>query len=204
MFDERGGGLVLLGGRASINKGYLHPYIDRADAYDLMRRSLKTYYGQHHHYPARVVTLKTARFEQEETNGFREALKEANVAYSDFVWISESSPVTMYREGDYPPLRGTMIGLGKDALLFTRGSVPIYRTYPGMRVPRPILIRPHVLDTPMRNVANDMLALTKMNWNTTQFDGALPIPIRAAKQVGKVLRHVPISQREATEYPYYM
>ena len=65
----------------------------------------------------------------------------------------------MYREGDYPPLRGTMIGLGKDALLFTRGSVPIYRTYPGMRVPRPILIRPHALDTPMRNVANDMLGL---------------------------------------------
>lgn len=39
----------------------------------------------------------------------------------------------MFREGDYPPLRGTMTGLGKEALLFTRGSVPIY-----LRVPRPI------------------------------------------------------------------
>jgi hypothetical protein len=42
------------------------------------------------------------------------------------------SPVgPMYREGDYPPLRGTMIGLDREAILFTRGSVPIYRTYPG-------------------------------------------------------------------------
>lgn len=204
MFDERGRGLILRGGRAQIDKGDLHPYIDRADAYDLMRRSLKAYYGQHHHYPARVVILKTARFEHEEANGFREALKEANVAYSDLVWISESSPVTMFREGDYPPLRGTMLGLGKEALLFTRGSVPIYRTYPGLRVPRPIMIRPYSLDAPIRDVARDILALTKMNWNSTQFDGALPIPIRAARQVGKVLRHVPIGQREATEYPYYM
>jgi hypothetical protein len=201
MFDERGKGLILRGGRACIDKGDRHPYLDREEAYDLLRRSLKEYRGQHHHYPARIALLKTSRFEKGEADGFREALKEHNIAYSDLVWISESSPVTRYREGDYPPLRGTMIGFDKDALLFTRGSVPIYRTYPGMRVPRPILIRPQVLDTPMRNVAQDMLALTKMNWNTTQFDGALPIPIRAARQVGKVLRHVPVGQREASEYP---
>jgi hypothetical protein len=36
MFDERGRGLILRGGRARIDKGDLHPYIDRPDAYDLM------------------------------------------------------------------------------------------------------------------------------------------------------------------------
>jgi hypothetical protein len=39
-------------------------------------------------------------------------------------------------------------------------------------------------------MSRDILALTKMNWNSTQFDGALPIPIRVARQVGKVLKHV--------------
>ena len=204
MFDERGRGLILRGARANTDKGDLHPYLDRADAYDLMRRSLKAFYDQHQHYPARVVLLKTARFQREEAAGFREALKEAHVAYTDLVWISESSPVTMFREGDYPPLRGTMIGLGRDALLFTKGSVPIYRTYPGLRAPNPLMLRPYSADTPMGDIARDILALTKMNWNTTQFDGAQPIPIRAARQVGKVLRHVPIGQREATEYTQYM
>jgi hypothetical protein len=204
MFDERGRGLILRGGRARIDKGDLHPYLDRADAYDLLRRSLKAYRAQHFHYPARVVILKTSRFESNEADGFREALKEDKIMYSDLVWVSESSPVTMFRERDYPPLRGTMIGLGKEAILFTRGSVPIYRTYPGLRVPRPIMIRPHTHDTPMPDLGREFLALTKMNWNTTQFDGALPIPIRAARQVGKVLRHVPIGQKEATEYPFYM
>ena len=204
MFDERGRGLILRGSRARIDKGDLHPYLDRTDAYELMHRSLKAYYGQHQHYPARVVILKTSRFENGEASGLCEALKEAQVAFADLVWICESSPITMFREGDYPPLRSTMIGLGKEALLFTRGSVPVYRTYPGLRSPRPIMLRPYCTDTPISDVARDVLALTKMNWNTTQFDGALPIPIRAARQVGKVLRHVPIGQREATEYPFYM
>jgi hypothetical protein len=124
MFDERGRGLILRGGRARVDKGDRHPYLDRADAYDLMRRSLKAYYDQHHHYPARVVLLKTSRFERNEADGINEALKEANIAYVDLVWISESSPITMYREGDYPPLRGTMIGVGNDALLFTRAASP--------------------------------------------------------------------------------
>jgi hypothetical protein len=41
-----------------------------------------------------------------------------------------------------------------------------------------------------RAMAAEVLALTKMNWNSTQFDGALPIPIRAARQVGRVLKHL--------------
>ena len=204
MFDERGKGLILRGGRARIDKGDRHPYLDREDAYDLLRRSLKAYFDQHHHFPARMVIFKTSRFEPREAEGFEEALAEANVAYSDLIWVSENSPITMYREGDYPPLRGTLIGAGREAVLFTRGSVPVYRTYPGMRVPRPLMLRPYTNDTPISEIARVVLALSKMNWNSTQFDGALPIPIRAARQVGKVLKHVPVGQREASEYPYYI
>ena len=100
--------------------------------------------------------------------------------------------------------RGTLVGLGGNAVLFTRGSVPYYRTYPGLRVPNPLMLCPHRHDTPLSDIARDVLALSKMNWNTTQFDGALPIPIRAAKQVGRVLKHVPIGQHESSEYSKYM
>lgn len=204
MFDERGKGLILRGARARTDKGDRHPYLDRADAYDLLRRSLKAFFNQHQHYPARLVVLKTSRFRLDEADGISEALSEVNVPYSDLVWVSEKSPITMYREGDYPPLRGTMIQLGRNSLLFTRGSVPYYRTYPGLRVPGPLMLRPYSNDTPLSGIASDVLALSKMNWNSTQFDGALPIPIRAARQVGKVLRHVPMGQNEASEYAYYM
>ena len=92
-----------------------------------------------------------------------------------------------------------MIGAGREAVLFTRGSVPVYRTYPGMRV-----LRPYTNDTLISEIARVVLALSKMNWNSTQFDGGLSIPIRAARQVGKVLKHVSVGQREESEYPYYI
>jgi hypothetical protein len=43
-----------------------------------------------------------------------------------------------------------------------------------------------------------------MNWNSTQFAQALPIPIRAAREVGRVLKHVSYGEREQTDHPYYM
>ncbi len=54
------------------------------------------------------------------------------------------------------------------------------------------------------SLAAEVLALTKMNWNSTQFDQALPIPIRAAKQVGRVLKHVSYGQMDQSEYAFYM
>ena len=92
---------------------------------------------------------------------------------------------------------------GSDALLFTRGSVLYYRTYTGLQVPRPLLLRPHSCDSSLAEVVAEVLALTKMNWNTTQFDQVSPIPIRAARQVGKVLKRVSFSQADQSDYRFY-
>lgn len=203
MFDERGRGLILRGARALTDKGDRHPYLDRNDAYDLVIRSIRAYRGHHGHAPARLVILKTSRFEKGEADGIAQAADEMQIDRRDLVWISENPHVTLVREGDYPPLRGSYLQLGNDALLFTRGSVPYYRTYPGLRVPRPLLLRPHACDSTLPELAADVLALTKMNWNATQFDQASPIPIRAARQVGRVLKHVSFGQSEQSDYRFY-
>lgn len=39
-------------------------------------------------------------------------------------------------------------------------------------------------------LAEEVLALTKVNWNTTQFDQKLPAPIKAAREVGRILKHI--------------
>jgi hypothetical protein len=203
MFDERGRGLVLRGARAQTDKGDRHPYLDRNDAYDLVARSLRAYRAHHGHAPARLVILKTSRFEPGEVDGIAQAADEMQIDRRDLVWVSEKPHVTLVREGNYPPLRGSYLQLGKDALLFTRGSVPYYRTYPGLRMPRPLLLRPHTCDSSLSDLAAEVLALTKMNWNTTQFDQASPIPIRAARQVGRVLRHVSFGQADQSDYRFY-
>ncbi len=204
LFDERGKGLILRGARARTDRPGKHPYLAREDAYALVKKSLEHYHLHHRTLPARIVIMKTSRFETGEAEGFAAAIEEMGVAMTDMLWVSEGGHAMLLREGDYPPLRGSFVQLGPNGVLYTRGSVPYYGTYPGARVPRPLNLRPHECETPLHALATEVLALTKMNWNSTQFDQALPIPIRAARQVGRVLKHVSYGEREQTDYPYYM
>lgn len=204
MFDERGQGLILRGGRARTDKQNRHPYLSREDAYDLLRRSLQAYAAHHFHQPARVVVYKTSRFEPEEADGFAQALAEEKVRLSDLVWVSERTPFRLLRDGAYPPLRGTFLEMEQSALLYSRGSVPYYRTYPGLYVPQPIMLRPHLRESTLAELSRETLALTKMNWNSTQFDGSQPITVRAARVVGRVLKHVSAGAAEAPEYRFYI
>jgi hypothetical protein len=74
-----------------------------------------------------------------------------------------------------------------------------------MYVPHPLRFTSQFLSRSPQSAAHEILALTKMNWNKTQFDGLEPITIRAARQVGSILRYLddpalPIQPR----YSFYM
>ncbi|MEA2260151.1 MAG: hypothetical protein QOJ51_2976, partial [Acidobacteriaceae bacterium] len=115
------------------------------------------------------------------------------------------SDFRLYRDGVYPPLRGTGLSLDDDEfLLYTRGSVPFFQTYPGMYVPRPKNIRIESSEQTHAFLAQEILALTKLNWNTTQFDGGKPVTLRASHEVGHVLRFCGEDQIIAPRYSFYM
>lgn len=193
LFDERGEGLILKGGRALQDKVDRHPYLSRDDAHALMRRSLTAYKKEHGNYPARIVVHKSSRFHDDELEGLGEALNDVELDQADFVWLPGKSPVRLVRPGDYPPLRGTAMRIDDEvALLYTRGSVDFFSTYPGLYVPNPLMLHCQRRDrTDWDTLLRETLALTKMNWNNTQFDGGVPITMRAARQVGEILRYFP-------------
>jgi len=111
------------------------------------------------------------------------------------------SDFRLYRDGVYPPLRGTGLSLDSDEfLLYTRGSVPFFQTYPGMYVPRPTNVRIEDSEQTHAFLAQEILALAKLNWNTTQFDGGIPITLRASREVGYVLRFCAEDQIIAPRY----
>ena len=115
------------------------------------------------------------------------------------------SSVRLFRTGQYSPLRGTFLELdARRSLLYTRGSIPFYQMYPGMYVPRALEIDSVETETPARTLAQEILALTKMNWNNTQFDSALPITLRAARQVGAILKYAGDQAAITSSYAYYM
>ena len=88
---------------------------------------------------------------------------------------------------------------------YTNGSIPYYGTYPGRYDPRPLLLCPHEsCDSTISQIAEEVLALTKINWNSTQMNQRLPIPIRAARKVGEVLKYVDEGQPVSTDYTRYI
>jgi len=100
------------------------------------------------------------------------------------------------------------MSLGPDRhLLYTRGSVPFFETYPGLYVPRALELRLDAVEQSRDALCRETLALTKMNWNSTQFDMRDPVTLHAARRVGDILKYVPIdapADRIARRYSFYM
>ncbi|MFE3030871.1 hypothetical protein ACFXKY_04420 [Streptomyces canus] len=205
VFNERGDGVVVRGGTAQISKTDRQPHLTLSDARQLLLDALAEYRTAHGHQPARIVVHKTSNFTTGEVDGFHEAADLRDIDHVDLLWIQRRGAPHLYRTGQLPPLRGTSVQLDlRSLLLYTRGSVPYFRTYPGLYVPQPLLIRPATLGTDLLTASTDILALTKMNWNNAQLDERDPLTLRTAYRVGSILKHVPAAARIATRYAYYM
>ncbi len=157
------------------------------------------------HQPARIVLHKTSQFSPAEVSGFQGAADDREIDFLELIWIQRRGAPHLFRTGQLPPLRGTSVQLDpRTLLLYTRGSVPYFRTYPGLYVPQPLLLRPAGDGTDLQATGTEVLALSKMNWNNAQLDERDPLTLRTAHRVGGILRHVPPDAQIATRYAYYM
>jgi hypothetical protein len=204
VFNERGEGVVIRGSVAIVSKEDLQPHLEEEDAFQLLKEALKLYRREHGNLPARLVVHKSSSYSEDERTGFEQAVAEAEISTHDLLHLRPSD-LRLYRDGVYPPLRGTALELESDEfILYTRGSVPFFQTYPGKYVPRPLDVRVVSSEQTARFLAHEILALTKLNWNTTAFDGGDPVSIQASRVVGQVLRFCGDEQIIAPRYGFYM
>jgi hypothetical protein len=205
VFNERGDGVIVRGGAAHISKEDNQPHLGATDAHTLLQTALDSYRREHHTLPARVVIHKSSRFVTDEITGFDSAAEARDLAALDLIWITDSEDAQLFRPGAAPPLRGTLLTLSPtEHALYTGGSIEFYSTYPGMYVPHPIGIRPAHMTRSPREVAMELLALSKMNWNQARLDGRYPITLYTAEKVKRILRFCDPSQAIATRYAQYM
>jgi argonaute-like protein implicated in RNA metabolism and viral defense len=74
-----------------------------------------------------------------------------------------------------------------------------------MYVPHPLDVRIIEADESPAQICREILSLTKMNWNNTQFDGRLPITLQCARRVGEVMKYLgPEDGEPQTSYSFYM
>ncbi len=203
VFSQRGDGLIIRGGLAKVSKEDRQPHLDREGAYGLLSLALDRYRQEHGTDPARLVLHKSSRFLPSEADGFEAACEDHRIDDISLMWIRRSN-TRLFRAGRYPPLRGTFLRTPTRNILYTRGSVDFYSTYPGQYVPRPLSIEIFRSDHSPEFLAREVLALTKMNWNDTQFDNRDPITLKASRKVGEILPYLSTSDHLPARYSFYM
>ncbi len=189
-------------GEKAVNDENNSPHVTKGDAVRHMEQAIKVYRRNKDRLPHRVVVHKTSRFSEDEIEGFKEGAD--GVERLDLVAFGDRN-TKLVRWGQQPPIRGTMTRLpDRSVLLYTFGYIPYLGVYPGPHVPSPLEILEHHGKTSAEGICEEILALTKLNWNNAKFCTKAPITIGFARRVASILREIPPETRVRDRFKFYM
>jgi len=216
-FNREGQGLVftwkpfLWDGEKNRTKS---PHLEYSYAKELIQYVLDEYRKANRHTPSRVVVHKTTDFwdhrdskEFNELDGLRDGIAErlGSDVSMDFVAV-KNSPVKILRNfGRYPVPRGTLLRMNTDeCVLYTTGYIPYFELYPGTHIPHPLHVKSFGSDSHVEKLCEEILALTKLNFNNCSYYDSLPITIRFSKKVGEIIQYMPENSKPQSKYYFYM
>jgi hypothetical protein len=92
----------------------------------------------------------------------------------------------------------------KSAYLWTKGYVPRLRTSTALEVPNPLYIEICKGEANIKTVLEDILALTKLNYNSCIYGDGLPVTLRFAESVGEILVAGPNEDLPPLSFKFYI
>lgn len=150
--------------------------------------------------PLRVVLHKTSKFSSEEEEGFYQAFQEIPIV--ELINLMYT-PIRFVQVGSYPAKRGTLCEVNNRHFLFTTGFMKELGTYPGPHIPTPVeIISTKNID--VYRAAEEILGLTRMNWNTASITGGQPVTFFFARNVGGILAEYGENEDLPSSFKYYM
>ncbi|MEA2162145.1 MAG: hypothetical protein QOK37_272 [Thermoanaerobaculia bacterium] len=204
MFLDSGDGVVF---RGAVGPWYSPTtrdfHLDRTAARELVAMALASYRELTGGPPRELFIHGRIRFSDEEWAGFTEgAGADTNVVG---VRIRQASELKLFRTGKMPPLRGVAyVESPTLGYLWTKGYIPRLRTYPGREVPNPILVEVSRGAGDIETVLSDVLALTKLNYNSCVFGDGDPVTLIFADAIGEILTAGPVEGIPPLPFKYYI
>lgn len=205
MFLDNGDGTVFkgeVGPWYNPENGEYH--LKPKEAKALLTQALKSYHDQNGNYPKEIFIHAKTRFNNQEWKAFQEVTpNETNLVG---VTITKTKPLKLYKsEGDYAILRGNAFVVNdKSAFLWTVGHVPKIQTALSMEVPNPIFIEINKGEADIKQVLKDILALTKLNYNTCIYADGEPVTLRFADKIGEILTASTDIKAPPLAFKYYI
>ena len=204
MFLDSGDGVVFKGAVGpwyNPKKGDFH--LSKIAARELMEMAVSSYEERAGRPPVQVFVHGKVRFADAEWAGFVEGAGTASEVVG--IYMRESHDLKLFRKGEYPALRGlAYLRDGHSGYLWTKGFIPRLGTYPGWEVPWPLYVEASRGNCNMETVLRDVLALTKLNYNTCIYGDGTPVTLRFTDAVGDVLTAGPVGDVPPLAFRYYI
>lgn len=206
MFLDDGDGIVFLGNYGPWYSPRNKQYHLTADAaHDLLKGVLKTYTQLHGKALTEVFLHSRSDISAHEFDGYRSAAPSGLKLVGIRVRPHRDGP-RLYRPGkQWPVIRGTLWQHSPtSAYLFATGFKPRLGTYDGWETPVPLQIDIQHGHANIVDVARDILALTKLNYNGCNPGDAQPVTVKYFDAVGEILVSNPkVTDRQPT-FKFYI
>jgi len=185
------------------------PHLSEENAIKLIKKVINQYKknkdGQE---PARIVIHKSSNYWKDELEGFLFGCD--GIKKKDFLTIQNTN-FRFFRPGEYATMRGTLISCDNstDHYLYTTGFVPTLKTFPGLAIPNPILVRAAldgttpILDSKIEDVCEEILSLTKLDWNNVFVYRRFPVTLSISGKVGRILAESEAKKIDKIDRHYY-
>lgn len=221
IFDGNGNGLRFL--LQPIEKPVYfgkNPFMSKDDAFRLVSNIRNTY---HKIDPIiglkKLVLHKTTHYTRDEIEGICNALEGIeNIELLQIQQFTNWRAIKLKKDfatgkhnfDGYPIERGTIIQLDEFSfLLWTHGVVENQelngKYYQGKRgIPTPLLIKRFRGTDSIETVANDILKLTKMNWNGAELYKTMPVTIDFSKRLSVMGKQLEELGNKAYDFRYFI
>jgi len=179
-----------------------NPFLSRDDARQVGERIRELFFDSRLKLPGRVVIHKRTPFRRDERLGLREGLSGVDNIEMLEIFVDDSLRYvasTVNRKGEldadgYPVKRGTAIKLdANSAMVWVHGASDAVngnqrRPYfqGKRRIPAPLFIRRYAGNSELRTVAEEILGLSKMNWNTFDLYTKLPATVQSSNEIARI------------------
>jgi hypothetical protein len=180
-------------------------HLDKTAAMDLIEKVLSEYRVNHDDDPAELFIHAKSSFSDEEWEGFEAACIGKRTRVVGVQILDGREHLKLFRPGNYPVIRGTaLVTSDRSAYLWTSGYVPRLDTYMGPDTPNPLLVSIRRGEADIATVLADVLALTKLNFNSCLFNDRKPVTIRFADAIGDILVAAPLGTESRLPFKFYI
>jgi hypothetical protein len=170
----------------------------------LIEKLIEEYKQRVGHYPERVVLHKTTFFNIAEKQGVRGVLSRVGSDY-DLVYVIKNPSLRLFTDKKVAPSRGTFQKIDTvKGLIYTTGYVESLKTYPGIGIPKPLEFHVDEGKTNVEKLGKEILALTKMDWNSTNLMLREPVTTKYASNIVEILKAGLQPHEVVKDIRYYM